>query len=79
MTNSMKNYEAKLCTPDEAVCHIQSGNCMGFGIGIAQPPALLEAVARRLRAGDLADLRIYYTIAMKHAQETVLADDGMGP
>lgn len=55
--------------------HLQSGQAFCFGMATGQPPALLKAVADRLRAGDLQDLRLYYKIAMKHAAETVLAPE----
>jgi len=68
-------YQKKLNTPAEAVSGIESGSALAFGMAAGQPPALLAAVADRLRAGALDDLRIYYKLAMKPAEETVLADD----
>jgi itaconate CoA-transferase len=75
MNRVQQEYEKRLRTADQAVSDIQSGSKIGFGIGIGQPPALLAAIAERLRAGDLKDLSIYYKLAMQHAAETVLADD----
>lgn len=68
-------YQKKLTTPAEAVGGIESGSTLAFGMAAGEPPALLGAVAERLRAGALDDLRIYYKLAMKPAGETVLADD----
>jgi itaconate CoA-transferase len=68
-------YQQRLTTADQAVIGIQSGSKIGFGIGVGQPPALLAAIGRRLRSGELDDLSIYYKLAMKHAAESVLADD----
>ena len=45
------------------------------GMAIGQPPALLEAIAARMRAGDLQTLRLYYKIAMEPLAKTLLADD----
>jgi itaconate CoA-transferase len=75
MKSPEHEYQQRLTTPEEAVADIQSGSKMGFGIGVGQPPALLAAIARRLRSAELNDLSIYYKLAMKHAAETVLADD----
>jgi len=75
MNRAQQEYEKRLMTPDQAVSDLQSGSKIGFGIGIGQPPALLAAIAARLRSGDLSDLSIHYKLAMKHAAETVLADD----
>jgi itaconate CoA-transferase len=75
MSTILQEYEKRLTTAEQAVKDILSGSKLGFGIGIAQPPALLAAIAGRLRSGVLNDLTIYYKLAMKHAAETVLADD----
>jgi itaconate CoA-transferase len=75
MQNLKQEYEQRLTTADAAVADIPSGAKIGFGIAVGQPPALLAALARRLRAGELSDLSVYYKLAMKHAAETVLADD----
>jgi itaconate CoA-transferase len=74
--NSLEHeYRQRLTSPDQAVSDLQSGSKLGFGIAVGQPPALLAAIGRRLRAGELNDLSIYYKLAMKHAAETVLADE----
>ena len=75
MPSAQSQYERKLTSPDEAVNEIKSGSALSFGMGAGQPPALLGAIASRLCRGDLGDLRIYYQQAMKHAAETILADE----
>ena len=75
MTSARSLYESKLTSAEEAVSEIQSGSALSFGMAAGQPPALLGAIASRIRSGGLEDLRIYYQQAMKHAEETVLADD----
>jgi itaconate CoA-transferase len=47
------------------------------GFGLAEPPALLQAVADRLRAGDLKRLRAFVGLPFKHASDTLLAVDLM--
>lgn len=68
-------YNEKLASPEEAVSGMANGSTLSFGMAAGQPPALLEAIASRIRAGSLNDLRIYYKLAMKHAADTVLSDD----
>jgi len=46
-------YDKKLTTPDKAVSSIRSGSRIIHGMASAEPPALLGAIAERLRAGDL--------------------------
>ncbi|EFK06661.1 conserved domain protein [delta proteobacterium NaphS2] len=46
-----------------------------YGALLAEPPALLEAFAERLRAGDLNKLRILSSLPLVHAPKTVLAAD----
>ena len=68
-------YQKRLTTSAEAVSRIESGSSLSFAMAAAQPPALLAAVAERLRAGTLDDLYLYYMHAMREAGDTVLADD----
>jgi itaconate CoA-transferase len=68
-------YEKKLTSAEEAVSGIKSGSKMAFGMAVGQPPALLGAIAARLRRGDLEDLHVFYQNALRHAEETILADD----
>ena len=75
MASAHSLYEKKLTSPETAVSQIESGSTLSFGMAVGQPPALLAAIASRIRGGDLEDLRIYYKLAMTHAAETVLAND----
>lgn len=68
-------YQRKLTSPAEAVSVIKSGSSLSFAMAAAQPPALLAAIAERLRAGALDDLYLFYMHAMRQVGETVLADD----
>lgn len=65
-------YQRKLCPAAEAVAHIQSGEILVKGMAAAEPPALLAALARRLEAGELTGLRLYYLHSDRHAAATVL-------
>jgi itaconate CoA-transferase len=68
-------YASKLTTPDKAVAAIADGETIAPGMAIGQPPALLSAIADRVRAGDLKRLRVYYKIAMEPMAKSLLADD----
>ncbi|MFA5266533.1 MAG: acetyl-CoA hydrolase/transferase C-terminal domain-containing protein [Methanoregula sp.] len=75
----MKSYEpqykAKLTSPDRAVEHITSGDTVVYGMSIAQPPALLAALAARARRGDVTGLKAYTFLPRDPAAKTVLSPD----
>ncbi|MDO8974935.1 CoA-transferase [Reyranella sp.] len=55
---------AKLTTAAKAVAGVRDGATVSLGMAIGQPPALLAALADRLRSNDLKKIRLYYKIAM---------------
>jgi itaconate CoA-transferase len=65
-------YQSKLTTPDRAVASIPPGSKLSMGMAMAEPPALLKALADRAAAGDVEDLKVYYFEATKIAGETIL-------
>jgi len=69
------SYNSKLVTAEEAVSSITSGVNLSMGMGVSEPPALLRALAERVRCGELADLRLYYFESKEHARETILSFD----
>ncbi|MBN2187703.1 MAG: acetyl-CoA hydrolase/transferase family protein [Dehalococcoidia bacterium] len=68
-------YKQKLTTPQKAVEKIKNGNTIVHGLSIAEPPALLAAIADRARSGDLRDIDIFSLLPQEHAARTVLAPD----
>lgn len=68
-------YASKLTTPAKAVSSIADGETVSVGMAIGQPPALLMALADRLRANDLKGIRVYYKIAMEPLAKSLLAED----
>ncbi len=68
-------YLRKLTTPQDAVTRIKSGDTIVHGSSIAEPPALLTALAERVRQGDLSRLKVYSSLPMQHAARTVLSPD----
>lgn len=65
-------YRSKLTTADAAVSKIPSGADVAMGMAVAEPPALLKALAGRVEAGLLDDLRLWYFHSLEHAERTVL-------
>ena len=65
-------YQSKLTTPDQAVSMIPSGSKLSMGMAMAEPPALLKALADRAEAGRLSELKVYYFEATSIAGQTIL-------
>ncbi|MHC9540281.1 MAG: acetyl-CoA hydrolase/transferase family protein [Vulcanimicrobiota bacterium] len=70
-------YNAKLTTPEKAVESIKSGSTVAIGMAHAQPPALLAAMASRIRADELKDLKVYHKISMQHMADTLFLPEVM--
>jgi itaconate CoA-transferase len=65
-------YQSKLTTPDQAVASIPSGSKLSMGMAMAEPPALLKALADRAGDGRIEDLKVYYFESTRIAGETIL-------
>ncbi|MBX3479757.1 MAG: acetyl-CoA hydrolase/transferase family protein [Caulobacter sp.] len=65
-------YAARLTTPAEAVADIASGDRVAMGMALAEPPALLAAIAARAEAEEIDEVRLYYFHSTPHAASTVL-------
>jgi itaconate CoA-transferase len=65
-------YKRKLTTPESAVADVADSSTLIHGMAAGEPPALLEALAARLRAGDLTDLQVYSLLPMAHMGRTLL-------
>lgn len=68
-------YNKKLTLPEKAVESVKEERLLVYGLMLAEPPALLEAIAGRLRSGDLKKIRLFSGLSVKYATETVLATD----
>ncbi len=68
-------YGAKLTTPDKAAAAIDHGATLVHGMTTAEPPALLAAVADRVRGGDLRGLKVFSLLPLDHMSRTLLAPD----
>lgn len=71
----VREYERKLTTAEKAVETIANGDQLIHGATVAEPPALLRAIAERARAGDLRDVTIFSFNPQRHAAETYLQPD----
>jgi len=75
MKSYYDDYKNKLTTPEKAVNFVKNGDILLHGMSIAEPPALLKAIADRARASDLKDLKVYSFNPQKYVAETVCAPD----
>jgi itaconate CoA-transferase len=65
-------YKSKLKTAAEAVALIPSGTKLSMGMAMGEPPALLEALAARARAGQVEGVKVYYFEATSIAGKSIL-------
>src|SRR5664280_1607554 len=68
-------YRRKLTTPEQAVEPIKDSATIVHGMANGEPPALLAAIAHRVRQGDLKDLNIFSFLPMANAAATILSPD----
>ncbi len=68
-------YKSKKTTADKAVGAIGNGSTLVVAMAVGAPPAILKAIANRVKADDLTDLTVYYKISTKHMGESLLAAD----
>jgi len=74
MGDYTSEYRQKLTTPREAVERLlRSGDTLVLGIAVAEPPALLAAIAGMARERQLTELTVYSMLSLAHAAETILA------
>ncbi len=64
-------YQSKLTTPEQAVTSIPSGSKLSMGMAVAEPPALLHALAARAESGTIDDLKVYYFESTPTAGKTI--------
>ncbi len=73
MGDYTSTYRQKLTTPRKAVQRLlRSGDTLVLGIAVAEPPALLAAIADVAREGQLTELTVYSMLSLAHAAETIL-------
>src|SRR5215831_19086127 len=68
-------YRARLTTPEDAVASVRNDALITFGPPVTEPPALLWALATRLRTGELGRLRVFSGPAGPHSVDSLFALD----
>jgi itaconate CoA-transferase len=71
-------YRTKLTDAETAVSQIASGSSVALGMAMSQPPALMQALADRARAGKVDDVKLYYFQSEDQLQRTLLRYELMG-
>jgi itaconate CoA-transferase len=68
-------YRRKITSPEKAVSGIKNGSTLVHGLAAAEPPALLKAIADRVRAGELKNLNVHSLLPMENVSKTLLSPD----
>lgn len=74
MSDFAARYAERLKTAAEAAALIPSGAKVATGIGFAQPPAILSALADHARAGKVDGVSLYYMLSSGNAVPVLQAD-----
>ncbi len=72
MTIKPQAYRDRLMPADRAVATIPNAARICMALGVAQPPALLDALARRAHAGLIDGVSLYYLLSTAVAGQSVL-------
>jgi len=75
MSQSADMYRDKLREPADAVTLIPDGSFIVQGLAVGEPPALLEAIAERAKAGGFTDLTMTALLPMAASARTILAPE----
>jgi len=65
-------YASKRLSPAEAADQLESGQRLAMGMALAEPPAILSAIAARAEAREIDEVRLYYFHSTPHAATSVL-------
>ncbi|SRR5579875_481038 len=65
-------YRSKLRSPEDAVRLIPARGSLSMGMAMSEPPALLQALENRVKAGEIKHLRVYYSHSAPAAMMTIL-------
>jgi len=68
-------YKSKLTTPERAAQRVSNASVLAHGMTVGEPPALLGAIANRVRSGDLKQLKVFSMLPLENAATTILAED----
>ncbi len=65
-------YARKRLTASEAANRLESGWRIAMGMALAEPPAILAAIAARAEAEEIDEVKLFYFHSTPHAGATVL-------
>lgn len=69
----VNEYKSKLCSPDDAVAIVKSGDWVDYGMGLSQPVVLDEALAKRKH--ELRDVKIRSILTVMPRQVVIKDPD----
>jgi len=78
VTDPLSLYQSRRVSAEVAAARLRSDSDIAMGMAMAEPPALLGAIATRVDAGELDNLRLWYFHSVEHAARTVLAPARLG-
>ncbi len=73
-----EEYQRKLVSPEEAARAVPDGGTLIHGLTMAEPPALLRAIAQRVAAGGISELTVYSLLPTETACKSILAPELSG-
>lgn len=65
-------YASRRMTAADVAALVESGQRIAMGMALAEPPAILAALAARAEADEVDEVRLYYFHSTPHAGSTVL-------
>lgn len=68
-------YQSKILAPEKVAEKVKNNSTLVVAMAAGAPPSLLKSIALRVKNDDLHDLSVYYKIATKHLEESLLADN----
>jgi len=68
-------YKKKLVSAEDAVRKVKNGSTIVHGLAAAEPPAILKALADRVRAGEIDNLKVHSLLPVETVSKTLLAPD----
>ena len=63
-----RDYRDRLTTPEQAVRLVPARGSMAISMAVSQPPRLLAALEARIKAGEIEQLRTYYSHSVPAAR-----------
>ena len=73
--NAQEEYKLKLMSAEKAIDYIADQDKIVMGNAVSEPPALLKALAGKIRAGGYQKLRLFYNESKSPAGNSILTYD----